>query len=233
MNTYRNLIRYMLFAIVLLTANYSRAQFTITPSDTVEVYQDFNVIDYFKVNINNLTSDTLHMHWKYVQYDTIASTYFDFCASGICYTGLPFTGSFPLIAPGTFGWAGAHFRTGSVPATSTCKFLLTEGLSESGITVTFILHAANTAGIESNQFSDDLISVYPNPAKDNLTVKLDNKSTSETSISLYNIIGELVYSTTTKNSLTDVPLKGLGEGMYFLNILTENKKYVKKIMVKK
>ncbi len=233
MNTYRNFIKYFLLVLVVLFANISSAQYTITPSDTIEVYQNFNTLNYYKVNINNITSDTLHMHWKSIQYDTIGGTYFDFCASGICYTGFPFSGSFPLIAPGTFGWAGAHFYTGSVPVTSTAKVTLTEGLSETGVTITFILHAANTTGIENNHLSENLISVYPNPAKDNLTVKLDIKSTRETSISLYNVFGELVYSTTTKISLTDIPLKGIGEGLYFLNILTDKKKYVKKIIVKK
>jgi hypothetical protein len=171
------------------------------------------------------------MHWKTLEYNTTGGSYFDFCASGICYTGFPLTGSFPLIAPGASGWVGAHFSTGNIPVCITAKVLLTEGLSETGDTVTFILHATNAAGIENIKSQEDTYSIYPNPVKEKLSIKSTSANVKEIRILLYNILGKVVYNAKGPGSLTEIPVNAISEGVYFLKIGSENKDFVKKIVV--
>ncbi|MCX6230134.1 MAG: T9SS type A sorting domain-containing protein [Bacteroidetes bacterium] len=231
MNRNKILIIFFLFAFAMQTSYNSNAQYTITPSDTINVYQDFNLIAYYSVNINNTTSDSLQMHWRTLQYDTTGGTYFDFCASGICYTGFPLTGSFPIIAPGGHGWAGAHFRTGNIPVSVTAKVLLTEGLSETGDTVTFILHATNTAGLENIKSVENPFSIYPNPVKDKISIKSNSDKAVEIRILLYNILGEIIYDNKGRSSLTEIPVEKIPEGIYLLKIRSGSKDYVKKVVV--
>ena len=230
----KNIIIFFLFAIAFLSANILKAQYTISPSDTLEVYQELNTHSYDKILINNNTSDTLHINWRTTQYDTLCGTYFDFCASGFCLLGFPATGSFPPIPPGSFGFAGSHLWTGNTPVTSVAGVHISvAGSSAAGDSLTFILHAINTAGIENKQMPANHFTVYPNPVIDKVIIKtIDNKS-NQTKYSLYNLLGELIYTTISKSSLTEIPLNNVNNGIYLLHIESGNKKNITKIVVSK
>lgn len=66
------------------------------------------------------------------------------------------------------------------------------------------------------------IHVYPNPAKDLLTVETIESSLIEV-LKIYSISGTLVKEiVVTKNSISDVDVSNLESGMYFIEITTEN-----------
>ena len=71
--------------------------------------------------------------------------------------------------------------------------------------------------------------VYPNPVKDILTIKGDSMS----QIMIYNSLGQLVKSIEGNNDNTvEVNVKGLQNGMYFVNIINDNGKLTaKKVIV--
>ena len=68
-------------------------------------------------------------------------------------------------------------------------------------------------------------SVYPNPVKDVLTI-----NGSYTSLEIYDVVGKLVLSS---EYVKTINVKSLSDGVYFVNINTENEITVKKITVAK
>ena len=66
------------------------------------------------------------------------------------------------------------------------------------------------------------VAVYPNPAKDRMTVKAENLQLVE----VYNLVGQLV--TTSTSSVID--LGGLNEGIYFVRVTSEGKTVTKRIV---
>ena len=232
MKKFYTYISYSLFAFALFYAIEGRAQYTFSPSTTLIKYQARNSLTYDSIHIANNSADTLFMKWELLQNDTMGGCYFDFCSSGECWLGIPATGSFAGIKPGGFGWAGVHLWTGNLEVTSTARiYIYKDGYYSTGDTLTYILHSVNGNGIDKKYETDDIITVYPIPASNNLNITIDNKNSVEIPISLYNILGERVYTTkNSKNNLV-IPLDKISDGVYFLTIKTDNRNYTKKIVI--
>lgn len=88
-----------------------------------------------------------------------------------------------------------------------------------------------TSVIEEGNEKSNLIKVYPNPGEGTFTVKLSNNGNHTSSISVYNIIGENVY---TLNNITGeeakVNLKHLEAGTYILKVSGKDEQNVKIII---
>lgn len=177
------------FTICLL-GHYSQAKYSFSPSTTLIKNQALNTMMYDSIHILNTSSDTLELKWKLISYDTLNGTYFDFCSSGNCWIGVPDSGSFPAIEPGGFGFAGMHFWTGNLPATSSTRIWVYEnGIPSMGDTLTYILNA-QTLGIHETYRNNNLFSVGPNPSKGILNITSVNRKAKN--ISVYNGLGELL-----------------------------------------
>ncbi|MBV2245894.1 MAG: T9SS type A sorting domain-containing protein [Lentimicrobium sp.] len=94
--------------------------------------------------------------------------------------------------------------------------------------------ALQLKSITSNYFPDsdtfDYIVLSPNPTKDKLNIKTSS-ALGRSSIILYNTKGFIVY----QNSLNlgiecTIDLSSYPSGVYFLNILSGNKTFIKKII---
>ena len=90
------------------------------------------------------------------------------------------------------------------------------------------------------QFVDDALSVaefdfngfnmYPNPATDVLTIKLNNISSAN--LSIYNIQGKLIKERTISNEQNlELSVSDLQSGMYFVKLNTATKEMVKKLII--
>lgn len=79
------------------------------------------------------------------------------------------------------------------------------------------------AGIDPGSIiSKGAISIYPNPAVDHITIRIDNEENyRQLNFKLYNVYGQMVYESVTENNGT-VNLKntGLPGGVYFISIET-------------
>ena len=76
-----------------------------------------------------------------------------------------------------------------------------------------------------NTFDQSTINLYPNPAKNLLNIKIDEKIKS---ITIYDIMGkEIMVSNFDKNQ---IDISNLSKSVYFFNIKTENMVYTKKII---
>jgi len=92
----------------------------------------------------------------------------------------------------------------------------------------FILKTEKTLGVETPEISE--IIVYPNPASDVITFKVrENQYT----ISIYNQIGNLIKSVDSKYEEYRLDVSDLPTGIYFAQIMTQNKAVTtKKIIIK-
>jgi len=75
----------------------------------------------------------------------------------------------------------------------------------------------------------DKIEIFPNPSSGKINIKTENKIQS---IDIFNLVGECVYSNyNIDNNIFDISKNP--NGVYFLNILTNQKNYTKKIILLK
>ena len=89
----------------------------------------------------------------------------------------------------------------------------------------FELHVYySPTGMDENEV---LVKVYPNPAKDRLTVEAE----SMTSISVYNTLGQCVIRSEVAESQTTIDLQNMSTGLYLLRVKTENGTISKRIVV--
>lgn len=72
--------------------------------------------------------------------------------------------------------------------------------------------------------------IYPIPAQDNLTIDLMNKTMS-TSLTIIQLDGKIVFSTTTNQSKINIELNSLANGTYFLTIQNDMGFFKEKVVV--
>ncbi|MBK7388251.1 MAG: T9SS type A sorting domain-containing protein [Bacteroidetes bacterium] len=80
-------------------------------------------------------------------------------------------------------------------------------------------------------YSNDNVEVFPNPADQNVTVKMANSSSVITKIQIINSMGKIVATYAPDNSTYLLNLKGIAPGLYFLKIYCLNTEYNKKIQI--
>jgi glycosidase len=81
----------------------------------------------------------------------------------------------------------------------------------------------------SNQISLYGLNIYPNPAKNKITVEIqDEKNISVGILSIYSPEGQLIFQKTIYQSKTDLPVSALPQGMYILKLKYPDGEAVKK-----
>lgn len=202
----------LLFSFLFLSAG---AQLAYSPSKNFVMYLNKNKLHYDGIMIHNLSNDTVKLKWDLVSIDTIPGSYFDFCASGECYIGIPNSGSFPKINPQDSGFAKMHFWTGNI--TGTCKaviYVYEFGNSELGDTLTYYLHVTEPNSVfHSKNF--DLLNVYPNPTSNFLNIRMPAETAYRYTI--FDITGKEVISSKSKGNCS-IPTSSLSEGLYILSV---------------
>ncbi|NDW08472.1 MBG domain-containing protein [Dysgonomonas sp. 520] len=89
-----------------------------------------------------------------------------------------------------------------------------------------ILSISTPSGIDSNQAN--LVSIYPNPAKDYVSIKSDSKVDR---VEIHNLVGKLVFSNT--DNLEKIDVSMLPDGTYILRTTINNKIYTHKLIILK
>ncbi len=84
-------------------------------------------------------------------------------------------------------------------------------------------------GIEEQLEGNKSIKVYPNPAKNNITITQTEATFNKYEI--YNLNGKLVSENKIESMLQKVDLKGYAEGMYIVKLIGKEKTIFKKIVV--
>ena len=84
--------------------------------------------------------------------------------------------------------------------------------------------------MEEESIINSSLIIYPNPVNNILSISFPNDNIYST-INLYNILGEKVlpsYSTQSTNYTID--LKNLSQGIYFLEVITNGERMVRKVV---
>ena len=94
---------------------------------------------------------------------------------------------------------------------------------------------SSPSSVEENTIVNT-ISIYPNPVNDIATLSFTTTEKSKTAINITNILGEIVYSKqigtlTSGQHIMPISTSGISEGMYFVNLITNNKIITKKITI--
>jgi hypothetical protein len=94
----------------------------------------------------------------------------------------------------------------------------------------------NTIGIGENKLNTtDNISIYPNPAKNNTTIKVNLTTASNMQVEVLNTLGQIVKSTKGQGQVGDntlsVDLNGLSSGVYLVNVKVNNSTSTKKLII--
>ncbi len=82
-----------------------------------------------------------------------------------------------------------------------------------------------------NSLLSDKIKIYPNPAKENLIIELiESHFSQKTSISIYNIQGQLCRQIISNQLKTEVDIKDLSAGLYVIKLNNEKESFVSKFV---
>lgn len=79
----------------------------------------------------------------------------------------------------------------------------------------------NNVGVEELDLSS-VISVYPNPASDLLTIKIDNNTFEEYSFKIVDLLGKEVFDTKTYNKQLSIDVSLFAKGFYFVKAMDSN-----------
>jgi len=135
-------------------------------------------------------------------------------SSSITITGIPVT---PIWVSLTY--VGAGFNPFDAP---------TAIVSNGGIVNTICSHI----GINEITRQENIISVFPNPAKNDFTIKINN-SKKNSEIVIYNMFGKEVMSSKFSGNRVEITNANLENGIYLLKLLNEDKYYVEKLIIQK
>lgn len=121
-------------------------------------------------------------------------------------------------------------NVGSVAGTFYFGVTATDSDGCSGTSDSSIVIVNLCTGIEEKR-SDGFISVYPNPAKETLTLRLDIGNEPVGNIELFSVMGESILKGEVNETVHTINIKELASGVYFLRCDSEGKSLMKKIVV--
>jgi hypothetical protein len=89
--------------------------------------------------------------------------------------------------------------------------------------------------VEKSPLALNSVSVYPNPAVDNVTVSIESEvSQNNLNVSVYSLTGSVIYSQTVNvlNKTTlEIPVLGWNHGMYLVRIGNDANSVVKQLVI--
>ena len=85
-----------------------------------------------------------------------------------------------------------------------------------------------TVSIDKYKTASAIINIYPNPAKELLTVNLNDAQ--QNKITVYDVVGKLVFQAETTTTQLNIDTKDFPQGVYLLQIQNESGITTKKII---
>lgn len=95
---------------------------------------------------------------------------------------------------------------------------------ETGIEVSKLLNTKTLV-------ADLPINVFPNPAKDNLTIKLEKTGVYDMNIRVFNAVGALILNQKTRGNTSQLDVADWASGIYFLEVIVGNETTTQKLIV--
>ncbi|MGQ0828123.1 MAG: T9SS type A sorting domain-containing protein [Bacteroidota bacterium] len=110
------------------------------------------------------------------------------------------------------------------------------GGTSPGLSVdSFAVTANNNSPVGINEMqSNTEISIYPNPNNGNFQLTVPTQNSENATIKIFNVFGERVFiEQLEKSANNNILLSDLSNGIYFVNILSDNKSYTQKLIINK
>jgi hypothetical protein len=89
----------------------------------------------------------------------------------------------------------------------------------------------NQVGVKE-LFTEENVTVFPNPASDKITVAIKDNSHQELAIRCYDVIGKVVFERNTFNKLIDINVSQFSKGVYFIQLQSKDTKHFKAVTKK-
>lgn len=208
------------------------------PHDTV-IYT-YSGSQEYSDNITNTSTSMagITITWRIIATDFpsewLTSTALGFCDNSVCYyntggntlwnsatnTGATHTSNtYAYNVPGLFALSLNLPGTTSAQSHWMKVSASISGTIGSVDTVTFIINQPVTSGVQNINSTDVTVSLYPNPAANEVNITYDADADIK-SIAVYNLIGKVmnVYKTTANNS-ANLDLSNLPSGIYFARLV--------------
>jgi PKD repeat protein len=210
---------------------------TSTAANPTVTYTNQGTYDVRLIATNQFGSDTTLL----VDYITVIDAPNLSTSSTVDHVGAPLDGTATVdVTGGTppyiYSWSNGQSST-SANSTNTITGIaagnynvqVTDG---SGCTVSQSVLVSTNTGVEEQEL-EALVSVYPNPAKDVVTIELPSGKQANI-CELYNVIGARMesFSVAGKQRFS-VDLKAIAKGVYFLRINVDGQLITKKIIIAK
>ena len=173
--------------------------------NTVLTTQTTNLLYIWKVSGQNLPADWINDG-------------FSLCDGSNCYDTLALTQSHTdTVRANKPAEIQLHVR----PGTSNVTYYLTLKLRDVGNTttkyITFLFNKWPT-GVANISKTDESVTVYPNPARENVNVIFDENLNAK-SVAVYNLIGKVVCYYRTAGNSAAIDLSDVPSGIYFLRLM--------------
>lgn len=105
------------------------------------------------------------------------------------------------------------------------------------ISLNVVAPALIPTSIKSMAANEVVYTIYPNPTNSDFTINMNGLATNNVKITLFNVIGKLVYETeaeTNSGELTkEIAAYQLSNGVYFIKVNADNIEYTKKVVINK
>lgn len=213
----------------------AQATFSILPSATRSITLTCDASEtLMEDSISNPTAGDLDLSYQVVSNTLLSSWTVMFCDWVNCLLTVPSgVKNISTKIP-----AGSHNESFIVHVTSNSNpgqgslvlNLWQTSVPSNSVTITWIASACMSAGI-SEAANNTNFTAYPNPAQDFVNVEITKGYTQNSTVRVYNFVGEkMIEYTGIKSNVQKVDLSKLPEGMYFVKYSNEEGSSVKKIL---
>lgn len=100
------------------------------------------------------------------------------------------------------------------------------------IFATVKLERFNNISVDEIEDNAILVSAYPNPANNFVTIQADVNTNADVTLELVNTLGQTVYSEVTNGNTFNVDLSGMETGVYFYTVTSDNFSNTNKLIIK-
>lgn len=204
--------------LVIATHNSFTQSYSITPNDSMVGYVPFNDLFHFIIQQNNLTSNNIILSWQkiYVEIPDGWNAYL--CDLGFCYGNFPDNGTMDTVPAGEYGLLSVGVNPFDISGTGIVQYTVWDDVHPEKIdTLTWIINSESETDIES--LSPNEYIVYPNPAKNQITIHSLFQDSNIYEIT--NCNGIVVDHGTMQSSKSEISIRTLPNGIYFITIYHE------------
>jgi hypothetical protein len=189
--------------------------YVISPSREINMTPAFNqltIVDIFQQNTSN---DTILLKWELISNELFPGWDFSLCDYTTCYPGIPDNGTMTRVPPGEKGFLGLNVKPYDIPGTGKVRmYVYEDGFMEKGDTLTWFVIAKPTGIAELN--GSAIVSLYPNPANETVTIHVDAADLSTASIQVTDLLGKAFINRPLTNESTTLDVSDLPNGYYLI-----------------